>query len=308
MNRFGYACINMTLAEQGVKTSRRMIRRTFDQKGIEYASELSLKNAIDLRKIIQWNVENGVQVFRITSDLVPWASEFNLVDMPDYDDFATVLRDAGEIATRAGQRLSFHPGPFNCLGSPTDKVVKNCLTDLNYHGELMDLLGQPRSRWAKINIHVGGAYGDHETTMKRFCDNFGLLNESVQSRLTVENDDKPGAYSTKMLYEGVSKHTGVPIVFDSHHFQLGPQDSTYAEALDMAASTWGDVRPTCHHSNSRRNYEDPKARANAHSDYYYEQFDPSGYDNLDIVLESKAKELALFDYLNKWQVESLAAK
>jgi UV DNA damage endonuclease len=304
MNRLGYACINMTLAEQGVKTSRRMIKRTFEKKGIEYASELAVLNATDLKKIVQWNNENGIGVFRITSDLVPWATEFMLEDMPDYEEFARLLGEVGDEAASGGQRLSFHPGPFNCLGSPSEKVVKNCYKDLNHHGELMDLLKQPRSRWAKINIHVGGSYGDHNAAMERFCENFEGLDESVRTRLTVENDDKPGAYSTKMLYEGISTKVGVPIVFDSHHFQLGPQDSTYAEALGMAASTWEGVRPTCHHSNSRRNYEDPKVRANAHSDYYYEPFDFLDYDNLDVVLEAKAKERALIKYLEKWQVNS----
>ena len=33
----GYACINMALAEQGITTNKGMIKRTFSEKGIQYA-------------------------------------------------------------------------------------------------------------------------------------------------------------------------------------------------------------------------------------------------------------------------------
>ena len=65
MNRYGYACINMQLShpqkwggqERGVKpitTGRSMIKRTFESKGLEYASEITLANVKDLDKIIDY--------------------------------------------------------------------------------------------------------------------------------------------------------------------------------------------------------------------------------------------------------------
>ena len=53
--------------------------------------------------------------------------------------------------------------------------------------------------------------------MKRFCENFNRLPDSVKTRLTVENDDKASMYSVVDLYEGVYKVIGIPIVFDYHH-------------------------------------------------------------------------------------------
>jgi hypothetical protein len=40
MNNLGYACINMTLGKQKITTNRSMIKKTFKERGINYASEL----------------------------------------------------------------------------------------------------------------------------------------------------------------------------------------------------------------------------------------------------------------------------
>lgn len=294
--RFGYACINMTLAKEGVTTNRGCIRKTFLEKGLPHVSNLALQNCLDLVKILEWNKSEGIQVFRMTSCLFPWQTEYELEDLPDWGKIQEALKKAGEVSASHGGRLSFHPGQHVVLSSPRPEVVSAAIRDLRAHGEVMDAIGLPRTPEAKINIHVGGAYGLHEEALARWRNVWENLPDCVRTRLTLENDDKPGMFSTKMLYEGVSRKVGVPIVFDSHHFECGPQDSSYEEALDMAASTWGGVRPQCHHTNSRRNHEDPTAPRVAHSDWYYTPFQDLGY-SLDVVLECKTKELGLTKYL-----------
>ena len=295
MIRLGYACINMELQEtRGIQCSRSMIRRTFDQKGITYASQLALQNCRDLVEVVKWNNVNGIKVFRITSCLFPWASEYNIDDLPDIEGIAAALAEVGVVAAAGGQRLSLHPGPFNILASETDRVVQNCITDLRIHGKMMDMMLQPENRWAKINIHVGAAKGDRQKALDTWCRNFERLPDNVKSRLTVENDDKANLYSIQHLYDGVFKRTGVAIVADQHHHECGPQDLPWAEALPLAASSWGAVRPTCHLSNSRQ-LEDPKEARNAHSDWYYTPFIDCGLE-VDVVLEAKMKEKALFKY------------
>ena len=139
----GYACINMTLGEQTPKitTNRSMVKRTFTQKGISYASELALQNSRDLFEIIKWNVKNGIKLFRISSDMLPWASEYTVEDMPDFTKIANILKGCGNYAKENGVRLTSHPGPFNVLVSPNPKVVQNTIRDLELHGKLFDLLG-----------------------------------------------------------------------------------------------------------------------------------------------------------------------
>ena len=306
MLRLGYACINMTLQRQEkVMCNRGMIKRTFKAKGLSYASELALSNVKALKRVVEWNNQQGIGVYRMTSCLFPWFSDYDMFDLPDIDQIADVLEQTGKIAMSANQRLSFHPGPFNVLASPNESVVVKTIKELNDHSTQMDLMGLPASPMAKINIHVGGAYGEHEKSLARFCKNFKRLSPNAQARLTVENDDKANLYSTKMLVEGVSNRVGVPVVFDSHHHELGPQDLDYHDAFYLARETWHNrgAKQQAHHSNSRKNYEDPSVSRVAHSDWYYTPFENYG-ESVDVVLECKKKELALFKYMKDFANES----
>ena len=304
----GYACINMQLSypqkyggkEKGVEpitTGRSMIKRTFETKGLDYASELTLKNVKDLNSIISWNVLNGYDFYRMSSGLAPWKTEYDWEDLKDIDSIRRWFHSAGTMAKTHGVRLTSHPGPYNVLVSPKEEVVENCIKDLTIHGDEFDMMGLSRTPYNKINIHLGGAYGDKEASMKRFVKNFPRLPESVRSRLTLENDDKASMYSVKDLYEGIYKKIGVPIVFDYHHHKFCTGGMSEQEALEMALSTWGDIKPVTHYSESRRDEQkDETIRVQAHSDYVYDKIEMYGND-FDIMVEAKAKELAVDRYL-----------
>lgn len=289
--RFGYACINLTLAEQGFSTNRGMIRRTFLEKGIGYASELALSNVQALLKILKWNVRQGVELFRITSELFPWASEYDLESMPDFPRISALLLEAGALPVR----VSTHPGPFNKLAG-TGATLANTIRDLSIHAQLFDLMGLEPSPENKINIHVGGAYGDKSETLKRFADNYLALPDNIRNRLTVENDDKPGLYSVSDLMP-LHESCGIPIVFDYFHHSLHPAGLSEEAAFKLAHGTW-NRRPTFHYSSSRRDHEDPAARKEAHADWVYERVNDYGLD-VDIMFEAKMKELSLLKYLGR---------
>ena len=281
----GYACINLSLQPEKITTNRGMIRKTFTERGITYASELALKNVQDLLKIVDWNLKNGLHLFRISSELFPWASEYRIADLPDFPDIRETLEEIGSRPIR----LTTHPGPFNHLAGQ-GKVLDNTLVDLEYQSELFDLMGLAPSHWNKINIHVGGTYGDKAATMTRFTQNFSLLSENLRARLTVENDDRPSLYTVVDLVS-VYERTGIPIVFDYFHHHLNPGQQTEEEAFLTAYNTW-DVRPVFHFSDSRRDHEDPKARREAHADWLYSPVNTYGKE-VDIVFECKMKELAV---------------
>ena len=297
MTNLGYACINMTLRKDKITTNRSMIKRTFLKEGITRSSDLALQNTRDLIEIIKWNHKNGFKLFRMTSDLIPWASEFSLSSMPDYRKISILLNGAGSLAAKYGQRITSHPGPFNVLVSPNERVVNNTIRDLSIHGEIFDLMGLSRTPYNKINIHCNGVYGDKQSAMDRFCKNFERLPESVQTRLTVENDDKASMYSVKDLMY-IHERIGIPIVFDYHHHKFCTGDMTEQEALELAMSTWGDIKPIVHYSESRT-LEDETAKPRAHSDYIYSEINTYGHD-LDIVVEAKAKELTVLNYLSNF--------
>jgi len=304
----GYACINMQLSypqkyggkPKGVKpitTGRSMIKRTFLSKGVDYASELTLANAMDLDKIIDWNILNGYNFFRVTSGLAPWKSEYEWDDLKDIEQIRQYLHSAGTKAKTHNLRITSHPGPFNVLTSPHPHVVENCIGDLTDHAATFDMMGLSETPYNKINIHIGGAYGDKISAMERFCKNFERLPMSVQSRLTVENDDKASMYSVKDLYEGVYKVIGIPIVFDYHHHQFCTGDLSEQQALELAISTWPDgITPATHYSESRRDeQEDETIRVQAHSDYVLQKINTYG-NKIDVMVEAKHKELAVQKY------------
>ena len=297
MTNYGYCCINKTLAEQDIKVGRKMIKKTFTERGIEYAGQLALLNVSDMCKIIKWNNENGIKLYRMSSSMFPWSTEYDLKDLPTYNRIKVLLQGAGHMAIEGGQRLTFHPGHFCVLASMTPRVVSSAIHELNQHGEIMDLMGLPRNPNAPINIHVNTTMGGKKESMERFCKIFKTLDESVRCRLVVENDDKKAQYSVKDLKEGISDVIGCPVMFDYHHHWCYEDPMPVKEAFELARSTWPEGTKQCtHYSSCKKLHEDSSVINRAHADYIYETIPTFGYD-VDVELEAKAKELALIKYL-----------
>lgn len=296
-NRLGYCCINLTLGEQGITTNRGMVKRTFLDKGLPYVSELSLKNAQDLVKIIEWNNTNEIRMYRMSSDIFPWCSEYEFTDLPDYEEIKKVLEEAGRKAIDSGQRITFHPSPYSVLASQNPAVVKNAIKELRHHAEIMNLMGLPESYFYPINVHVNTANPTKQDSANRFCENFELLPISVKRRLVLENDDKKSTFTPTDLYELIHRRIGIPITFDFHHFKCNPDSLTEEESLDLCLSTWGDVTPLTHYSDSRKLFEDISAKEVAHSDWIWTKQLPTYGKEFDIELEVKMKEKALIKFL-----------
>ena len=291
----GYACINTIMSANGIMTNRTMRRKTFDQKGLDYVSDLALLNVKDLKTIVEWNNEHGIKLFRLSSQIFPWQDEYDCPSLKDYDEICKLMLEIGDIATKAGQRLTMHPGPYNCLASPNPKVVAKTVRELDCHSEQMNMLGFEPSNYNKINIHVGGAYGDKSATLARFVKNFWLLRSDTKKRLVIENDDSPNEYSVKDLFDGIYQTIGIPITFDYFHHKFNTSGLTEEQALKMAAITWPDgVAQCCHYSESRqKEFLDESIRPQAHSDIIYEKIQTYGLEP-DIVIEAKLKEQAIF--------------
>ena len=293
----GYCCINMSLRPKRISVNNSCIRRTYDDRGLAYVSQLALINIRNLTEIIKWNEQNGFKVYRMSSDMFPWMSEYEIKDLPDYHKISILLRGAGNLALKYGQRLSFHPGPFNVLGSPNEILVQKTTKELNQHSEIMDLMGLPQSHLYPINIHCNGVYGNKDATLSRWASNYLKLSESAQSRLVVENDDKGSMYSVQDLYDGIFAAVKVPITFDYHHHRFNDGGLTEKEAFELALSTWKHhgVKPLFHYSSCRKTFENFESKAQAHADYIYEKINDYGHA-VDIEVEAKAKELAVIKY------------
>ena len=294
--RYGYASINLTLAAQKIQVNRSMMKRTFLEKGVAYASSLALANFTDFEKVVEWNIQNNILFFRMSSDMMPWMSQYRIPDMPDYEGIKNILQRCGEKAAQSNLRLTYHPGPFNVLAANSEQVLIKTLHELGNHAEIMDLLNLPQTPYAKINIHVGGAFGDKEAALNRFAENYMRLPDNVRNRLAVENDDKANMFSVQDLW-WLHGQINIPITFDYFHHQFCTGGLSEEEALRAAVSTWPQaITPVIHFSSSKKKYEDPAAVQTAHADYLYEEVNTYG-QNVDIMFEAKAKELAVAKYL-----------
>ena len=213
--QLGLCCLNTQLRDQKptVFASRKMIVRSINEKGIELLKHLITQNLKDIITMMQWNEDNGIKVFRLSSELFPHKSN---PKVEDYSlDFAVdLLKDIGDLSRKFNQRLTFHPGQYNVIGSPNDKSFKQTIRDLKYHADVLDLMGMDQN--SVMVIHGGGIYGNKIKTLDRWCEQFKLLPDNVQRRLVIENCEK--CFSVEdCLY--VSEKLNIPVVFDTHHFE-----------------------------------------------------------------------------------------
>jgi UV DNA damage endonuclease len=290
----GYACINVRLAEKGIRAGKDIKKETFKKIGLEGISDVIIENIENLKTIIEWNNQHEVDFYRMSSGLMPWMSEYEIQDLPKFDQISNLLKECGDLANTKSQRLTFHPGPFVVLASPHEWIRKKARKELEQHSQILDLMGYEPSTWNKINIHVGGAYGNKEEALDRWKREWELLNDGTKKRLVVENDDKASMYSVKDLYDNLYKSIGVPVTFDSFHHNFCPGGLEKAEAAQLAASTW-KKDPVFHFASSMKLNENEKTLQTAHAEWIYEDLTDWG-TGAWIMVESKAKDLAIFHY------------
>lgn len=297
--QLGLCCVNTILQDRDPKvfTSRKPILKTIKEKGILYLKNLALENCKDLQTMIQWNAENGIRVFRISSELFPHISNSKLTEGYSLDFAKDILKKIGRIARVYKQRITFHPSQFNIVAAKDPTVFQNTRTDLDYHSGVLDYMECDQD--SVIVIHAGGLYGDKKESIKRWIYNFSLLTSRTRRRLVIENCEK--CFSIEdCLY--ISEQINIPVVFDTHHYdcylKLHPDEkfSPPGEYIERILKTWirRNIRPKFHVS------EQGEGRIGHHSDYVnklpnYLLEIPQKYNiDIDIMIEAKMKEQAIF--------------
>jgi UV DNA damage endonuclease len=289
----GYPGLNRTLRDRDtpVRCNRGMQKRTFEERGLPYVSTLARRNLADLYELLAWNRDHGIRLYRCTSSLVPWNSQFERTELPEYDEIRRLARRCGDLITDAEMRLTFHPDYWCKPASDSPETRERARRAIEYHADRFDLLGLPVSPYYGITVHIGATYGDIEATAERFGAFFDGLSEAAQARLTVENDDKASLWSVPELVDRISEPTGVPVVFDYHHHSFTDRGYTYREAFELAATTWSDVRPMTHYSEPAR-LRDPTARPQAHAEFVADL--PAWLRaDADVMIEADGKERAV---------------
>ncbi len=226
--KIGYPCINNSLDCTSNRTFRLI---NYSQ---ERLIETVYQNLECLQKILDFNVKNKLLFFRIGSQLVPFAShEINSFDWADY--FKKEFKEMGDYIRKNDVRISMHPDQFVVLNSIRDDVVDKSIKEIEYHCQVLDLMELDQT--AKVQIHIGGVYGDKKESMKRFAKNYSRLNSKIKKRLAIENDHV--SYSLKDCLS-VHKETGVPIIFDNLHHQCLNNGEPISEAIKEANNSWSE--------------------------------------------------------------------
>ncbi|MDF2840733.1 MAG: damage endonuclease UvdE [Clostridia bacterium] len=282
----GFACICNTLKESG--RFKTVTVKTFSKLDeIEQLKKLkstAVDNLYTSLQILKWCKENDIHMYRFSSDLIPLATyvvSWHWWQDPDIQNMCTKIK---EYAQENKIRISLHPDQFCVLNSDKPEVVKNSITHLEYLNRLSNLIGNKI-----LIIHTGSTVGGKEKAMQRFIDHFKLLSQDIQSKLTLENDDKSfGVMDVLTICETL----GIPMIFDIHHYNCLNAGEDLSELRQRIIATWKGKRPKMHLSSGKTGFTD-KHHADYITDEDYARALQFAGDDFDIMLECKQKELAL---------------
>lgn len=280
----GYACL--TIGVPGTSISSCTLKNA-TQDNIH---SLILKNLAALEVMLDYNIRHGIQLFRISSDLIPFGSHpINQVTW--WNDYRAYFEVLGDKIKKSGLRVSMHPGQYTVINSNDPGVVERSVQELVYHARFLDTLGVDRTN--KLVLHIGGVYGDKITATNNFIREYARLPEEVKRRLVIENDER--CYNINEVLE-ISKACGAPVVFDNLHHRINPPTEKLLdyEWIRRCSNTWKpeDGRQKIHYSQQK-----DQAPPGSHSDTIFLQPFTEFYQPLsevapDIMLEVKDKNLS----------------
>ena len=224
--KIGYPCINKCI---GCTANSKFRLVNYSEKRLIE----TIKNNLNcLLRILNYNAENNILFFRISSDIIPFASHsINTFDWIKY--FKKELGEIGDFIKNQGMRISMHPSQFVLINALDKKIINKSILDLEWHSKLLDSMSLDES--AKVQIHVGGIYGDKDKAITRFIKQYSKLDQSIKRRLVIENDDR--LFSLQDCLK-INKTVGIPIIFDNFHHECLNNGESLKDALILAAKTW----------------------------------------------------------------------
>lgn len=254
------------------------------------------ENLDTLSRMIDYNISNKIRLFRISSDIVPFASHpVNTLDWTEL--FEEKLSSLGEKIRRHKIRVSMHPGQYTVLNSPRSDVVQNAVLDLEYHCKFLDSLNLDCSH--KIVLHIGGVYGDKGSAIDRFKTSYSTLSQNIKSRLIIENDEKSYSISDVM---SIGRSLCIPVVFDNLHHSINSPDSSKSEAewISEAQSTWSisDGNQKIHYSQQKRDGKLGSHSKSIDIDAFLDFYSLLQNPKPDIMLEVKDKNISAIKCIN----------
>ena len=262
---YNLCCISNELKEQGYSFKTMTFKRwtqLCDELGDERAlfelGERWFNNVVVTLETIEMCAREGWG-YRVSSSLFPVLThpdfKYDISDVPQYDQILELFEEC-RANDAWGVRLSTHPSQFVVLASENQDAVDKSIAELNHHGWLMYQLGCQRNHYNVMCLHVNCSKGDPADIAARFMSNLNKTDQSVQSRLAVEVEDK-GCWHAENLCE----HFDIPVIFDSLHNQCNPSSLSELDAALLCESTWNGIKPVFHLSESHPDKPNPRCHA-----------------------------------------------
>ncbi|WVF68238.1 UV damage endonuclease UvdE [Kwoniella sp. CBS 6097] len=300
--RLGYACLNTVLRStkpDSIFCSRTCRIASIEEEGMELPKGLALMNVRDLSAMIQWNEDNKIRFMRMSSEMFPFASHAKYGYTLEFADEG--LKAAGALAKKYGHRLTMHPGQFTQLGSPKANVIESSIRELEYQCEIMDRMEIGVE--GVMIIHMGGIYGDKESTLARFKENYTTrLSDNIKKRLVLENDEI--CYNVDDLMP-ISRELNIPIIFDYHHDWIYPSAQPPSVLIPQIAEIWKKRGiPMKQHLSEPRPGAESVMERRAHADRC-QNLPPDLPDDVDLMIEAKDKEQAVFELYRIYGLEDV---
>lgn len=281
--KIGYPCINLSLNCRSSRTFR------LKNYSIEKISQTIDTNLDCLKSILDFNLANNILFFRITSDLIPFASH-PIMNFNWQEIFESKLVEIGNFIKKNKIRISMHPGQYTVLNSINNEVFEKSLKELIYHIEVLDLMNLNSD--AKVMTHIGGAYNDKQASIARFIKRYNMLEDNIKTRYVIENDDK--IYTIDDCIK-INQKTGIPVILDTYHHECNNPGYGIEKALKKIINTWNekDGLPILHYSS-----EHPIKGKCRHADtinlaHFKKFLEKTKEYDFDVMIEIKDKEKSL---------------
>jgi len=280
--KIGYPCINTTI---GCKNNRTFRLRSFTEKRL---IETINNNLSCLSRILRFNAKHNLLFFRITSDLIPFASH-PICNFNWEKHFEEQFLEMGNFIKKQNMRISMHPDQFTLINSLDEKIFSNSLREIEYHEKVLDAMELDVS--AKIQIHIGGVYKNKIKSLNRFVERFKRLDHFGKQRLVVENDDK--SYNIRDCLQ-VSAKTGIPVLFDTLHHEVNSSGESLPEAFELFTKTWKkeDGLPMVDYSSQNIGQRLAKHVETINLKHFEKFLKESRPYDFDVMLEIKDKEIS----------------
>ncbi|MEB3102243.1 UV DNA damage repair endonuclease UvsE [Ferviditalea candida] len=305
--RFGYAAMSSIVKNASpskTMTAAQFVKIADKEAAVRKLERIAAENLRNTLRLLYHNRAHDIRLYRFSSRLIPLYGHEMLNGWDPIGALKDLFAEIGGYAAEHGMRVGFHPEHYTVLSTPREDVFQSSVKDLQRHVGMLEAMGLNES--AKCNIHIGGSYGNKEKAMDRFLRQCRQLPKAVRDRLTLENDDKTFDAAETL---SACKQLGLPMVLDIHHHKVNRGGKELCDLWPEIQQTWdgeGELPPKIHAS-SPKSDKDPRGHAdyvNAQELLRFLREIAACTPRLDVMLEAKMKDQALFRLMDAWKAET----